>query len=112
MQSRKFPDMAELSMKLAADNQRVSQYIDTLTARIDDLVAATLKKDWDEVRRLGEHIAQTSATYGCQPITESAERLCTSLDQPDNELEVRRNILKLVGSYGRADRRPWAGKSK
>ena len=100
------PNLAELNSQLAANASRVSQYVDTLTARVDRLVEATMSEDWPEVRRLSDHLALSSNSYGYEAIGERARRVCDEMDKPGNPetnvLEIKRSVLRLIGVCGRA----------
>ena len=102
------PDLTSLNSQLAANTARVSQYVETLTARVDRLVEATMTEDWQEVRRLSDHLAQSSNSYGYEAIGERARRVCDEMDKPDkpetNVLEIKRSVLRLIGACGRAKR--------
>jgi hypothetical protein len=95
------PNLAQLNTRLAADNFRVNQWIDGLVERIDRIVDATMRSDWMEVKRLAGFIAKSSAIYGFPLLAENAERVVAA-SQEQNEAEVKRNVIKLIGAAGRA----------
>ena len=100
------PDLTSLNSQLAANTARVSQYVETLTTRVDKLVEATMAEDWQEVRRLSDHLAQNSINYGYPAIGARARRVCDETDKPgqaeENVLEIKRSVLRLIGACGRA----------
>lgn len=100
------PDLAGLNSQLAANTARVSQYVETLSTRVDRLVDATMAEDWQEVRRLSDHLARNSNNYGYEAIGERARRVCDEMDNPGdaeaNVLEIKRSVLRLIGACGRA----------
>lgn len=95
------PNLAQLNARLAADNQRVNMWVDGLVERIDKVVDATLRSDWMEVQRLSLFIARSSALYGYPLLAENAQRLASASDQQD-EIEIKRGVIKLIGAAGRA----------
>lgn len=95
------PNIAHLNAKLAADNHRVNMWVDGLVERIDKIVDATMRSDWMEVKRLSIFIARSSAIYGYPLLAENADRLANSSEQED-ETEIKRSVLKLIGAAGRA----------
>lgn len=101
MKQQDRPNIAEIAGRLSADNARVNRFVDGLVQRIDTLVDAATRSDWEEVRRLGEYIARSSATYGYPIISESAKKVCEATAE-DNELEIKRSVVKLIGASGRA----------
>ena len=104
MQDQERPSIAQLSAQLAANNQRVIEFLENLTSRIDTLVEAAGNNDWQEVERVSDYVSRAGATYGYPLISESAERLCDSIAAND-ETMMKRHLVKLIGVCGRA-RRP------
>ncbi len=98
------PNLSQLNARLANDNQRVNQWVDGLVERIDKIVEATMRSDWMEVKRLTDFIARSSAIYGFPLLTENAERVSAASSKED-ETEIRRGVIKLIGAAGRT-RRP------
>jgi hypothetical protein len=103
-------DLAKPIAKAAADNARVSRYMDSLVGRMDRLVEATTASDWSEVRRVSENLQRTGRNYGCPSIAQRAEKVCDEMDEPNNTLEINRSVLRLIGACGReqASRTPEA----
>lgn len=95
--------IAELSAKLAADNLRVIAFIDSLVGRVDNLVDSAKAGDWQEVQRVSDYVARSGATYGYPLISESAQKLSEAVSAND-ELLMKRRLLKLIGACGRAER--------
>jgi hypothetical protein len=95
------PNIAHLNAKLAADNQRVNQWVDGLVERIDKIVDATMRSDWMEVKRLSLFIARSSANYGYPLLAENADRLAGASEAQD-ETEIKRGVIKLIGAASRA----------
>jgi hypothetical protein len=101
MSHESFPNIAHLNAKLATDNARVNQWVDGLVERIDKIVDATTRSDWMEVQRLSLFIARSSAIYGYPLLAENAERVANASAKQD-ETEIKRGVIKLVGAAGRA----------
>ena len=100
MTQNTLPNFSQLNAKLAVDNQRVNQWIDGLVEHIDNLVDATTRSDWMEVKRLSEYIARASAVYGFPLLAENADRVITA-SELENETEIKRGVIKLIGAAGR-----------
>jgi hypothetical protein len=100
MSHETLPNITHLNAKLAQDNQRVNLWIDGLVERIDKIVDATLRSDWMEVKRLSQFIARSSATYGFPLLAENADRVAEA-SASENETEVKRGVIKLIGAAGR-----------
>lgn len=102
-QKQALPDMSRYNAQLAGDAARVSRFMDGMTARVDNLLHAARHDDWSEVRRVSDYIARSSKTYGYLAITESARQLCQAIDNAENDQEIRRGLVRLIGVYGRAE---------
>ena len=75
-------------------------FIDSLVGRVDNLVDAAKADDWQEVQRVSDYVARSSATYGYPLISESAKKLSEAVSAND-ELLMKRRLLKLIGACGR-----------
>ena len=83
MQPQALPSLADLSYQLANQNARVVSLLDSLPGMVDQLLFAAKSKDWPEVSRLAA-AAQTR----------------------DNELEIQKQLVRLVGLCGRVQNPP------
>ena len=101
MQKYTLPDIAGLSARLAEDNTRVNQYIDSIGGRLDKLVNAVVEHDWLEVRRISEYIARSASTYGCSPVSEAAMDVAVSASETNDLSHVKRRVIELLGTCGR-----------
>ncbi len=101
------PDIKQLTARMARDNDRVACFVHGLASHVDRLVEATQKSDWDEVRRVCEFLMLSSSVYGLSEVASSAKRVCRELEKPDNTVEVKNSLLKLVGRCGTSRLYPW-----
>ena len=97
----KFPNTGAISDQLAADNARVANYVDGILGRVDQLVEAVSEGRWHDVRRISDYIARSSATYQCPAIAVDARDVCIATIETDNAEEIKRRIVKLIGTCGR-----------
>lgn len=88
--------LGRLSAQLSSHNQRLKKYLEALPRRVDRLVAATMHKDWDEVRRAGDFLACSSVIFSCGAMTQAAERVCLEANKPDNDAAIQRSVVLLV----------------
>jgi|GEM_PF-5200923 hypothetical protein len=95
------PNIAKLSATLAADNARVFRFVDGLVRRLDNLAAAVQSEDWTEVHRLSDYIVRSGGTFGHNEVAKAAEAVCDATQMPNNGLEIRRQVLALMGACGR-----------
>ena len=105
MNSQDFPDVSQMAAQMAANQARVADYVETLTARVDELVAAAGRGDWDEVRRVSGRLAQRSRAQGYRAVSALAQRVHDEAARPHNALGVKRSLIRLIGTCGRAENR-------
>lgn len=106
------PNLAELTARLTADNERVARFADTLPPRIESIVEAAMDEDWAEVSRLTDYLSRTCNVYGFANIAQAASQVTDAIradhgakganSQPASK-ETRRRIVRLVGLAGRAN---------
>ncbi len=95
-------DLAHLSSALAANNARVARFADGLTRRIDQLVEAALQEDWEEVRRVSDFLARSGDAHGYSELAQLAETVRDETQKPENQLAIKRSILRLIGTSSKA----------
>lgn len=100
MSQQNLPDLRTISRRLADHNGRVARFVEALPRRVDKLVEATQTRDWSEVRRLSEFLACSSDIFGCTEVAQAAHAVCKEVDEPDNEVAVKRSVIRLIGSCG------------
>ena len=100
MFQKPFPDLRSTARRLADHTKRVARFIEGLPRRVDKLVDATRARDWSEVRRLSEFLACSSDIFGCTEVAQAAQRVCQEVDTADNDVAVKRSVIRLVGSCG------------
>lgn len=93
---------AHLNARLAGANARVAQFAENLIEQTDRLVNASIDENWTEVSRLTEYIARGSEIYGYPQVADRAWRVYHELQRPDNAQGVKRSIVRLLGTCGRA----------
>ncbi len=103
MQDQEHPDLAHLASTLASNQAKVQQYVETLTCRVDDLVAAAIREDWDHVRHVSQEIAQQGRSSGHRAVSAMAQRVYDEAHQPNDGVGVKRSLIRLIGTCGRAD---------
>jgi hypothetical protein len=100
MSQKNLPDLRTVSRRLADHNHRVARFVEALPRRVDKLVEATLARDWSEVRHLSEFLACSSDIFGCTEVAQAAQRVCKEVDEPGNDVAVKRSVIRLIGSCG------------
>jgi len=101
MPDQNLPTMAEITRQLASDNERVQSFVNGMPQHIDQLVEAAKAEEWQEVKRVSDYISRSTKLYGYPEVAERADRVTQAMNTPENELEVKRSVLKLISEYGR-----------
>lgn len=104
MQQQTPPDLGKMADQMAVNQAKVSQLIEQLNGSLDQLVAATVRNDWSEVRQLSGDLADGGRKNGYRSISALAQRVCDEADRPNNAIEVKRSLIRLIGTCGRAKR--------
>jgi len=95
-------DLAKLSGQLTKNNARVGAFVKSLPGWVDRMVDMAAQQDWRDVRQLSEYLALSSESCGCSNLHERACQLADECRKPDNELGIRRSVVRLIGACGRA----------
>lgn len=98
------PDVMRAMNTLARNQARVVQSIDRLTARVDSLVQATQRRDWGEVAERSRELVAVSREGGYRALSAIAQTLCDEAAKPENEIGVKRSLIRLIGTCGRVCR--------
>lgn len=88
--------------QLARDNARVQRFLNSLPARIDELMEAAASDDWAAVGRLSRALAQAGQQHGCGELRQRADQLSLAAQQGGSQ-HARRCLMKVVGLCGRID---------
>ena len=95
------PDIGRMTRRLDADNSRIDRFLDSLPGHVDQIVSAALDEDWNEVNRQSNYLADGSQEYGYTQLAQSARQLSDVMAEQDNHIEMRREVVKFIGTYGR-----------
>jgi hypothetical protein len=104
------PDVTRITSTLAAQHVKACAYIDSLAERIDRLVSAAARREWGQIGHESRELADGSRAAGVPEINGVAQKVCEEAAKPDNEEGVKRSLIRLIGTCGRAGR-PEAGAS-
>ncbi len=102
MDQKPRPNIATMSRTMAVHHARAAKSIDVLAAGIDGLVAAAVRRDWHAVGQISRELAEDSRSQGYRGVTALAERVHEEAHKPDNDIAVKRSLIRLVGTYGRS----------
>ena len=96
------PNLSSLSRKLADANLRIDRVLENLPGAIDHLIQATDRKEWQEVSRLSQLLANSCGERGV-PLEASAQQVASSAHE-QSESQIKRSLLRLIGDSGRLRR--------
>jgi hypothetical protein len=102
MSQHERPDIGRIAATMSANQSRVVEAATTLGNRVDELIAAATRSDWADVERLGREVASHSRSLGYRVLSGMAERVSEEAQRPDNEVGVKRALIRLIGAHSRA----------
>ena len=102
MNQERRPNIAKMSQTMAVHQVRAAKSIDVLASSIDGLVAAAAELDWHTVGKISRELAEDSRSHGYRGVTALAERVHEEAHKPDNDIGVKRSLIRLIGTYGRS----------
>jgi hypothetical protein len=96
------PDLTRMSATMAANHRKAAKSIETLADQIDQLVTVTGRQDWRAVASVCQQLVDDSRQSGYRGISALAQTVCDEAGKSDNALEVKRSLIRLIGTYGRS----------
>ena len=103
MHRQEYPDLTRFTSTMASNQAKIGQYIETLTGRVDGLVSAAQEEDWERVRQISGEIAEEGRRNGYRSISAMAQRVYDQAHHPADTLGVKRSLIRLIGTCGRAE---------
>jgi hypothetical protein len=94
-------DIGKTNERLASNNARVAAVLNSLPGMLDRLIAAADRRDWSEVVRQSETLAEIGQSLKCESLALPARELATVAEARSSELEIKRHMLRLIGAAGR-----------
>ncbi len=99
-----YPNIGQLTARMAANHSRVVRSIDHLMLPIDEMVRASANADWSKVAALGHQLSEKSREAGYRGVSVMAQVVANEAGRPDNAHGVKRSLIRLIGTYGRTSR--------
>lgn len=94
-------DLGKASERLASNNARVAAVLNSLPGMLDQLIAAADRRDWSEVVRQSETLAEIGISLKCETLAAPARELAAVAEARTSELEIKRRLLRVIGAAGR-----------
>jgi hypothetical protein len=95
-------DLAKSNDRLARNNRRVANVLNSLPGLLDELIAAADRRDWIEVVRQSDSLAELGRTLKCETLAMPAAELAAVAEARSGEFEIKRHLLRVIGAAGRA----------
>lgn len=93
-------DLAGVNQKLASNNARVQKALNSLPGLLDPLIAAADRRDWQDVTRQSEQIADLARSLKCAALAQPASELAAMAEARSSEHEIKRGLLRVIGAAG------------
>jgi hypothetical protein len=95
-------DIAGVNQKLANNNARVMSAMNSLPSWLNELIAAADRRDWQEVTRQSELLADMGRALKCDALSRPASELAAVAEARSSEHEIKRHLLRVIGAAGMA----------
>ena len=95
-------DLAGINQKLASNNARVAAAMNSLPGWLDQLIAAADRRDWQEVTRQSQLLAEVGRGLKFDTLSIPAQELAAVAEARSSEFEIRRSLLRVIGAAGQA----------
>jgi hypothetical protein len=95
-------DIAGVNQKLANNNARVMSAMNSLPGWLNELIAAADRRDWQEVTRQSELLADMGRALKCDTLSQPASELADVAEARSSEQEIKRHLLRVIGAAGMA----------
>lgn len=93
-------DIAGVNQKLASNNSRVLAAMNSLPGWLNELIAAADRRDWQEVTRQSELLAEMGRTLKCDTLSKPASELAAVAEARSSEHEIKKHLLRVIGAAG------------
>lgn len=93
-------DIAGVNQKLANNNARVMSAMNSLPGWLNELIAAADRRDWQEVTRQSELLADMGRALKCDTLSKPASELAAVAEARSSEHEIKRHLLRVIGAAG------------
>ena len=95
-------DLAGVNQKLASNNARVMSALNSLPGWLEPLIAAADRRDWQEVTRQSQQLADLARSLKCDALANPANELAAIAEARSNEHEIKRGLLRVIGAASQA----------
>lgn len=100
-------DIGQVNQRLASNNARVAAVMGSLPGLLNELIAAADRRDWLEVTRQSESLAELGRQLKCDALSQPASDLAATAEARSSEFEIKRQLLRVIGATGLARKTPF-----
>lgn len=99
------PPLSDLSDRMADNLGRTLDSVEKMTSQVDDLLAAVSDKDWHRLDQGSDQLTKTARELGYHGVSACARNVRQESSKPDNEVRVKRSMIRLIGTLDRSTRK-------
>ena len=93
-----------MTSRMANNLSRNLESVEMMTNQVDELLLAESEKDWHRLDQAGKELKKTARRFGYRGVSACAENVCKESAKPDNEVRVKRSLIRLIGTLNRSTR--------
>lgn len=95
-------DIGQVNQRLASNNSRVGAAMHLLPGLLTELIAAADRRDWMEVTRQSESLAELGRQLKCDALATPASELAATAEARGSEFAIKQQLLRVIGATGQA----------
>ncbi len=78
--------------------------VEMMSTQVDDLLDAAAEKDWHRLDQASSHLTKSARELGYRGVSACAQRVCKESANPQNEVRLKRSLIRLIGTLDRSTR--------
>ena len=91
-------DIGQVNQRLASNNSRVAAVMNSLPGLLTELIAAADRRDWIEVTRQSESLAELGRQLKCETVSQPASEFAAISEARSSEFAIKRQLLRVIGA--------------
>ena len=105
MSQTPIPPLSDLTSRMADNLSRNLDSIEKMTTQVDNLLGAVSDKDWHRLDQASGKLTRTARELGYHGVSACAQNVCKESSKTDNEIRVKRSLIRLIGTLDRSTRK-------
>ena len=98
------PPLSDFTSRMADNLNRNLDSVEMMTNQVDELLGAVSVRDWRRLDQAGGKLKKTARDLGYHGVSACAQSVCRESAKPDNEVSVKRSMIRLIGTLDRSTR--------